>query len=170
MTPSMTTSEPHGTGRPCSGDFAIGAGSPRRAPASSYSFWSYSLGVEGDGNWQVVADLFGLAQVLGDVVHRHRLQRKFPRALDLDAVDADILLAGVLRILGVLGHHRGFVKVEPAVAVVEPDERKHFEDVDVLTDLGVLRPWRSVPPHPFHRGVRPPGDETVDPPPPAAVS
>jgi hypothetical protein len=37
----------------------------------------------------------------------HRLQRKLALAFDLDAVDADVLLAGVVRILGVLGHHRG---------------------------------------------------------------
>ena len=45
MTPSMTTSLPQGTSKPVSGAVAIGAGAPRRAPAISYSLWSYAIGI-----------------------------------------------------------------------------------------------------------------------------
>ena len=107
--------------------------------------------------------VLGLAQVLGDVVHRHRLQRELPLALDLDAVDADVLLAAVLRIVGVLGHHRRLVEVEAAVAVVEPDQREHLEDVDVVAVYGCSRAHGGSSRHTgFDREVRPAADELVD--------
>src|SRR3979411_780459 len=151
MTPSITTSEPHGTGSPVTGALTIGAGAPRRAPASSYSFWSYSIGVEatmeitgslprGDRDREVLALLLGLAQVLGDVVHRHRLQGELAFALDLDAVEADVLLVGALRVVGVPGDDGGLVDVEAAVTVVEPEQGQYLEDVDVVALLAVLRP------------------------------
>jgi hypothetical protein len=61
-----------------------------------------------------------------------------------------------------LGHDRGLVDVETRVAVIEPDQRQHLEEIDIRARQGVLRPRRIRPPFRGNGKAVPTPDELPD--------
>ncbi|CAM5395949.1 hypothetical protein SANTM175S_10387 [Streptomyces antimycoticus] len=156
-----------------SGARETGAGAPRRAPASSYSFCvlhrggrhdgDHRLVAERDGHGQVLAALLGGVQMLGDVgAFGTGWMASVRLPLHPRCGRRDVLLAAVLGVGGVLGDHGRLVDVEAAVAVVEPDQRKHPEDVGVLALQGVIGPRRVLAPLGGDREGVPAADELLD--------
>ena len=79
-------------------------------------------------------------QMQGDIVHRHRLQAELTLALHFHAVDADVLLAEVIRVERIAGNHARFVEIETAIAIIQAKQRQNIEQVDLFAIDGVLRP------------------------------
>jgi len=67
---------------------------------------------------QILATLLGLMQMQRDIMHRHRLQPELTLAFHFHPVNADVLLAEMVRIERIARDHTRFIKVKPAVAVV----------------------------------------------------
>ncbi|GAA1850544.1 hypothetical protein GCM10009772_29690 [Pseudonocardia alni subsp. carboxydivorans] len=93
---------------------------------------------------------------------RDGLQTERARPLDLHPVDAQVLLAEGLRVVGVAADDGGLVDVEAAVAGVDAEQRQQREQVDRLPGDGVLRERRVGAPLDRHREGVPATAELLD--------
>jgi hypothetical protein len=109
-------------------------------------------------------------------MRRPGLDHEMVGPLDLKPVDADVLLAEVLRVGGIPGDDGGLVEVGPAVMGVEPEDRQQLEQVDVprhrdllprrfsrMTTCGSTTPGgRATPSGATWAATTPPGGGVAD--------
>ena len=74
---------------------------------------------EGNRNRQIFTALFRFMQMQSDIVHRNRLQAELALALHFHAVDADVLLAEVVRVERIARDDARFIEIKTAVTVVQ---------------------------------------------------
>ena len=93
---------------------------------------------EHDGDLQRLAGFLRCLHVPAHVVDGHAHQRELVRAMRLDAVDADVLLAEVVRVVGVAADDVGLADVVAAVEIVDAVQRQDVVQVDVAFDAHLV--------------------------------
>ena len=75
-------------------------------------------------------------------MHGHRLEAELTFTLHLHTVNADVLLAKIIRVEGIARNHAGFIEIKTTVAVVKTEQGQNIKQINVFTVDAIFRPRR----------------------------